>query len=475
MLKLFARAVVTKLTQRPLTMPRRSLRRIALLLHFPLLQMCLRAEIAAIVALLCLSPCCMADDDSKPWSFHAQATYIAQEKPSFHAAYTGPNSLIPQHEESYSFSTTLYGGARLWSGAEGYVNIEGVQGVPFSGMAGLGGFTNGELQKTAGPTLTWYRARLFVRQSFGFGGGSEKVDDAANQLGGTFDRRRLVITAGNVAIPDLFDTNRHAHDPRTDFANWALIDSGAYDYAADARGYTWGIAAEWHDLGWTLRAGRFAQPRQSNGLPLDPNIGTHYGDQVELELPTSALGRDGKVRLLAFRNVAIMGRYRDALALGAQLGQPPDIALVRRRNQKYGGAVNIEQSLASGIGAFGRASWNNGQTETYAFTEIDRSVAAGVASEGRFWGRPADEAGLAVVRNELSPAHRDYLAAGGLGFFLGDGRLRYQAEQVAELYYNVTPLKQLLLTFDAQRIRNPGYNADRGPANFYGVRVHFEF
>ena len=418
---------------------------------------------------------CLADERSDDWSVHGQATYIAERKPSFDAAYSGPNSLGAAAARSYSFTTTLLAGARLWQGAEAFANLEGVQGIPFSNLTGVGGFTNGELQKTAGPSLKWYRARLFARQTFGFGGGTETVEEDKNQLRGEADRRRLVITAGNLAVTDLFDNNRFAHDPRTDFFNWSIMDSGAYDYAADARGYSWGIAAEWHDVDWVLRAGRFLVPKESNGLALDTRILEHYGDQLELEKPVSIGGRDGRVRVLAFHNVAVMGRFRDAIALGEQLGQAPDLARVRRKTDKWGAALNVEQEVARDVGVFARLSANNGETETYSFTEIDRSLALGASLKGKRWGRDDDEIGLAFVRNGLSLAHRDYLAAGGLGFFLGDGRLNYRAEQIVEAYYNVGVAKWFTLGFDVQRIANPGYNADRGPAGFYGMRLHAEF
>ncbi len=429
---------------------------------------------AAAAFLLAASSLCRAGDEPPDLSLHFQATYIAQHKPSFSAPYTGPNSLTTETATSYSFTTTLFVGGRLWRGNEWYANLEGVQGVPFSNMTGLGGFPNGELQKTAGPVLTWYRARLFAKQTFGFGGGEETIEDEKNQLAGKVDRRRLVLVAGNLAVTDLFDNNRYAHDPRTDFFNWAVMDSGAYDYAADARGYSWGVAAEWHDVGWTVRAGRFLVPKESNGLALDTRILEHYGDQFEFEKPLSIAGQGGIVRALLFHNVAVMGKFADAIALGRDLGQAPDLGAVRRRNSKWGAVVNVEQSLGADAGAFARASWNDGHTEAYSFTEIDRSLAFGASVKGRGWRRDRDEIGVAFVQNGLSREHRDYLAAGGLGFFLGDGRLDYRPERIGELYYSVGLGKRLQVSLDAQHVIDPGYNADRGPVNFFGVRAHFE-
>lgn len=409
------------------------------------------------------------------WSLHGQSTYVFQAKPSFPEAYSGPNSLRADRARNYSFTATLFAGVRAWEGGELYFNPEVVQGVSISDLTGLGGLPDGELQRTAGATLKWYRARAFLRHTIGFGGGAEAVDPDANQLGGTVDKRRLVITAGNLSVMDLFDDNKYAHDPRADFLNWSLITSGAYDFAADARGYTWGIAAEWFDAGWAIRAGRFLQPRESNGLPLDFAFFRHYGDQVELERSHELRGLPGKLRLIAFRNVAEMGRYRDALELANATGTDPQVSAVRRRNVKYGFVANLEQELGAGLGGFAKASWSAGETETYAFAEIDRSIAAGLNLSGERWGREKDALAIALVRNGLSGAHREYLAAGGLGFFIGDGRLRYRPEDIAEAYYLATVAKGLAVAFDWQRVRNPAYNADRGPVSFYGVRLHAEF
>lgn len=331
------------------------------------------------------------------------------------------------------------------------------------------------MQKSSGAQLKWYRARLFVRQTIGLGGEQEAVEPDENQFAGRLDRRRVVVTAGNFAVSDLFDGNRYAHDPRTNFLNWSLSTSGAYDFAADSRGYSWGVVVEWFADDWTLRAGRFLQPKESNGLPLDSRIFVHYGDQVEVQHAIGLGERAGKLGVLVFRNVAIMGRYRDALALAGEPGGTPDLTQVRRLNSKWGIAASLEQELTRELAAFGRASWNNGQTETYSSAEIDRSIAAGLVLKGGRWNRHDDEVAIAVVRNGISTAHRDYLAAGGLGFFLGDGRLAYGPEQAVEAYYEFAAGRAIAIGLDAQRIRNPAYNRDRGPASFYGIRLHGEF
>jgi high affinity Mn2+ porin len=419
--------------------------------------------------------CQAAEMPDEAWNARFQATYVWQAKPSFHAAYSGSNSLQPEHEKSYSFSATAAFGWRPWRGGELYLDPEVVQGVPLSGLSGLGGMTNGEQQKTGGPNPTFYRARLFLRQTWGLGGGKEALESGANQLAGMADKRRLVVTAGNLAVTDVFDNNAYAHDPRTQFLNWALMAHGAYDFAADARGYSWGAAVEYFHDDWVIRAGRFMQPAESNGLPLDKRIFIHYGDQIELEHAHAIGHRPGKLRLLAFRNKANMGGFRDALADAPNSGGIPDLARVRKERVKYGFGANLEQDIGSDAGMFARVSWNDGASEAYAFTEIERSISGGVVFKGHAWGRNKDGAGIAFARNGLSDAHRDYLAAGGHGAFIGDGRLHYRPEVILETYYSVNVAHTAWMTLDLQRIVNPAYNADRGPVTVGSVRFHTEF
>jgi hypothetical protein len=418
-----------------------------------------------------------APGDTKPEDFniHLQSTYVRQRKNAFDAPYSGPRSLSPQAEMAYSFSATAAIGLRLWRGAELYFDPEVVQGVPLSGLVGLGGMTNGEQQKTSGPNPTFYRARLFLRQSVGLGGEKVAVESDMNQLAGPQDRRRIVVTAGNLSVTDLFDNNAYAHDPRTQFLNWALTTHGAYDFAADARGYTWGTAVEVFYDDWALRYGRFLQPEESNGLPLDTRFFVHYGDQVEIEHAHRIGERNGKLRFLAFRNRAPMGSFREALDLARAQGGVPDIEATRRDRTKIGYGVTLEQEVTEQVGVFARASWNDGQEETWAFTEIERSLSLGAAIKGAAWGRERDTVGVALVRNGLSGAHQAYLAAGGYGVFIGDGRLNYRPESIAEAYYSLGVGSHAWVTLDLQHIRNPAYNADRGPVTVASVRLHASY
>ena len=420
--------------------------------------------------------CARAGDlpEQEAWNAHVQATYVWQAKPAFDAAYTGPASLAPWRETGYSFSATAAFGMRLWQGAELYFDPEVVQGKPMSGLHGLGGMTNGEQQKTSGLTPTVYRARLFLRQTWELGGDRQAVASDMNQLGGSVASRRVVLTAGNLAVPDIFDNNSQAHDARSQFLNWALVAHGAWDFAADARGYTWGAALEYYDGDWAVRAGRFIMPAESNGLALDTRIFRHYGDQVELEHRHAWLGQAGTVRLLAFHDRVRMGGFRDALA-AASPGTAPSVADVRRERGKTGFGLSLDQALGENAAVFARASGNDGQSETYAFAEIERSLSAGVTLQGSMWGRAGDTLGIAAVRNGLTQAHRDYLAAGGVGAFIGDGRLDYQPERIAEASYKVGLGEHAALSLDWQHVANPAYNGARGAVDVFGVRLHGQY
>jgi hypothetical protein len=410
------------------------------------------------------APIARADE---AWNAHVQATYVWQAKPAFDAAYTGPASLAPWRETGYSFSASAAFGVRPWAGAELYFDPEVVQGKAMSSLHGLGGMTNGEEQKTSGTSPTFYRARLFLRQTWNLGGDSQPVDSDMNQLAGSVASRRVVLTAGNLAVSDIFDVNSQAHDARSQFLNWALVAHGAWDFAADARGYTWGAALEYYDGDWAVRAGRFLLPAESNGLPLDTRIFKHYGDQVEVEHHHAWFGQPGTVRVLAFRDRARMGSFRDALAAAA----PPDVGAVRRERSKTGFGLSLDQAVAGRAAMFARASRNDGQSETYAFAEIERSLSVGATLQVR----GADTLGIAAVRNGLSQAHRDYLAAGGIGAFIGDGRLDYHAEQITETYYKIGLGRYAALSLDWQHIANPAYNGARGPVNVAGVRLHGQY
>lgn len=414
-------------------------------------------------------------------AFHAQTTFIWQNKPAFNAAYSGPNSLFAQKEESYSYTLTGDLGLRLWPGAQLHLNPEGVQGRPLSNLTGAGGISNGELQRGASPSLSTYPARFFVQQRVNLGGGTEAVAPGFNELGGSVSAKRWTITLGTFSLLDYFDNNPYAKDPRQQFVNWAFLTYGGWDYAADARGYTTGLVIDYHTPNWSVRAARTMQPRESNGLALDAQLARHFGDQIELDgnLPWTLPGGPLRGRALLFSNRVEAGNFADAIALGGV----PDVGLVRRDQTKTGWGLTLEAPLADDAGLFLRLSKNSGNTESYAFTEIDSQTAVGGQFTGAALGRGQDRWGVAYAVNGLSDSHRDYLALGGLGFFLGDGRLNYDNERIFEAYYRFAVPDwgtkvgkvQSALSLGFQHITNPGYNRDRGPAMVYSFRWHSEF
>lgn len=425
--------------------------------------------------------CRAASSDVEDMSARFQMTYNWQKHPAYQAAYSGPNSIIPTSEKMYTFSTTAFLGVRLWQGSEVYLTPELSQGVPFStNLIGLGGFTNGEITRAAGANVTLYRQKLFLRQTWNNGGESLRVEPGINnQMAGWVDKNRVVLTIGNFSTLDVFDPNSYAKDPRTQFMNWGNWTYAAYDYAADARGFGWGFAAEWYQNDWVLRVGRMTGPVRPNELPVDQSIFKHFGDQIEVEHQHTLFAHPGAVRVLGWRNRAKLASFNDALAwLKANPGNytGPDALLAVRGSEKikYGVGINVEQEINDNTGFFMRLMKTDGRTETYAFTEVDGSLSTGILIKGNAWGRSEDGAGLSVMRNVLSAERRHFLEAGGTSYFIGDGKLRYRPEDLFEGYYSFNVYKGTWLTADYQRIQNPAYNADRGPINVYALRFHAE-
>lgn len=431
-----------------------------------------------------LSQSVFAEDNDfgqEPFSVHAQSTYIWQKYNRFNALYSGPNSLSANKSIGYTFTADVALGARLWKGAELYLVPEATQGNPFSGLSGLGGFTNGEATRASGADLTLYRQKLFVRQTMNLSGATEKIDADFAQLSQLVSKNRIVVTAGNFSLLDIFDDNSYAKDPRTQFLNAGNMAYTAYDYASDARGFGWGLAAEWYQDDWVVRYARMTTPREPNQLPIDPHILKHYGDQLEIERGYTLGEQPGKARLLLWRNRMISASYQDAINYGAAHGTTPSIDAVRNSEQvKYGIGLNLEQAITPQIGTYMRAMWADGHSETMAFCAADRSLAVGVVAKGAAWHRPKDTLGLSMMVNTISQARKQYLQAGGVDFFIGDsnssgGTLNYRPEQIAEVVYNAELTKGIQLSADYQYIRNPAYNRDRGPVNVFGLRLHAEY
>ncbi|MBL6939368.1 MAG: carbohydrate porin [Alphaproteobacteria bacterium] len=413
--------------------------------------------------------------DETQWSLHGQMTFVEQYHPAFRSPFRGANSLDPASRGNETFDATLFAGARVWDGGEVYANPEIDQGFGLSNTLGLAGFPSGEAYKVGKASPYFRLHRLFFRQSFDLGGETQEVESDANQLAGSRTANNLLVTAGKFSPTDVFDANTYAHDPKKDFLNWALIDSGAYDYAADAWGFSYGVAVEWTQDWWTLRAGLFDLSRIPNTTRLVRGFG-QYELVAEAEERHMLWGEDCKIRLLGFLNRGRMGSYRDAIALGLSTHATPDTSLVRRPASRPGVALNIEQAIDDDLGAFLRLSFNDGSEEAYEFTEINESAAVGMSLKGTKWGRPNDTIGLAGVINGISNSARAYFAAGGLGILIGDGQLRrYGPEQIVETYYSAELTDSLAGSIDYQLVVNPAYNRERGPVSVLGARLHAQF
>jgi high affinity Mn2+ porin len=413
--------------------------------------------------------------ESKDWNVHAQTTVIGQGYASFRSPYAGQNSLPGTGQFQNTWTTTAFLGARLWEGGEVYFDPELAQGFGINGTLGIAGFPNGEAQKAGAPFPKIRPQRYYFKQTWGLGGEQEDVADGPNQLEGKRDIDRVTLVVGRFAVGDFFDNNAYAHDPRADFMNWAMWESAAYDFPADLPGYTRGAVIDFNRKDWAVRAGVFEVPQAPNSDVLTYKT---VGTVVEFEGRYSIFEQPGKIRLAAFQNQGNTGNYDQALALEA--ANPAEdintiMAGIRHTNLKYGVYANLEQQVTKDVGVFARASWNNGQTEILSFTDIDRSLTGGVSIKGSYWGRGDDTIGIGGAINGLSQANRDYLAAGGLGLLIGDGRLNYRPEQILETYYALAIDKHFTFTADYQLITNPAYNADRGPVSIFSGRLHGEF
>jgi high affinity Mn2+ porin len=411
--------------------------------------------------------------DTDDWAIHGQTTLVSQYAPPFHAPYSGANSLNSNAGRE-TWDATLYVGRRLWEGAELWVDPEIDQGFGLSNTLGIAGFTSGEAYKV-GYSYPYLRLpRMFVRQTIDLGDDIQKVDSDINQFSGSQTADRLVITVGKFSVVDVFDANRCAHDPRNDFLNWSLVDTGTFDYAADSWGYTYGAAAEWYRGNWTLRAALFDLSIVPNSTELDPTF-RQFQTVYEIEHRHELWGEPGKIALDGFLSRGRMGSYDDALALAVATGTTPSTADVRHYTSRPGISLNFEQQLVPNIGLFGRIGWADGNVEPYEFTDIDRTAALGASFGGKLWGRPDDIIGIAGVVNSISSAHQAYLDAGGLGILVGDGQLPHPApEQILETYYNL-PVGSWKVTPDYQFVVNPGYNRDRGPVSVLSLRLRAQF
>jgi high affinity Mn2+ porin len=417
-----------------------------------------------------------ADEGGRDQTFalHVQATATEQYHPAFRSPYQGAQSLDPGARGDETADVTLYAGFKPWRGAEIWINPEIDQGFGLSNTLGVAGFPSGEAYKVGARTPYLKLPRLFLRQTLDLGGKSDKTEADLNVLGGSHTTDRIVLTVGKFGVPDVFDTNSYAHDPRQDFLNWSIIDTGSFDYAADAWGFTYGAVAEWYRGDWTLRAGLFDLSQVPNSTTLDAKF-DQYQEIGELERRWDWRGK-GKLAVTGFITHGRMGGFQDAIALSLATGQPANVALVRKYAERSGVSLNLEQSLTETLGLFVRAGEADGNVEPYEFADIDRTVAAGLSLGGKPWGREDDKAALALVVNDISKAHTAYLAAGGAGILVGDGQLPQPGDEtIVEAYYSVAAAKGLHVTADYQFIQNPAYNRDRGPVSVLGLRLHAQY
>ncbi|WP_294281649.1 carbohydrate porin [uncultured Sphingomonas sp.] len=419
-------------------------------------------------------PAFAQDAPQQDVAIHGQATFVAQGVGGFASPYVGDNSLTPRQLKETA-DVTAFIGARTWKGGELWVNPEIDQGFGLSNTLGVAGFPSAEAYKV-GKSEPYFRLqRAFFRQTIGLGGASETVAGVANQLGGSRPVDRIVLTIGKFGVGDVFDTNPYAHDPRGDFLNWSAVDTGSFDYAADAWGYTTGIAGELYRGAWTLRTGLFNLSTIPNGERLEHGFGQYQID-AEVEHRHQVAGRPGSVRFGFFRNRGTFSRFDEALTYAAATGGVVDPSVTRRRMTRVGGYMNMDQALTDTLGLFARIGVSDGSIEPYDFTDIDRTAQIGGSLSGQGWGRAQDRVGLVLIANGISAEHRRYLAAGGLGVLVGDGKLpNAGAEEIAEAYYDVALFRALAVTLDAQYVEHPGYNRDRGPAQILAVRVHGAF
>lgn len=431
------------------------------------------------------------------WNLYGQFTWISSFKRPFAAPYTNWNgsnkSLRAEAEHSFTGSATLYVGLRLWPGGEVYLVPEVISSRPLSNLGGLGGaIQNFELQKTGSEVPSVYLSRAYLRQNIDLGGAPVVKASDPMQLGTAVTARRLVLTLGNFSVLDFMDKNAYSGDLRRQFINMAFLTHSAYDFAADARGYAWGAVAEliWDD--WTLRVARMTPPALPNQLDIDFRLTTVYGDQLELEHVHRLGGRPGAVHVLGYRNVEHIGRFDTAVAAwradpkrnaascvgfdyDSANATAPDLCWARKMGSKMGIGLNLEQEIDDDVGVFLRTMYSDGNSEVYSYTSTDRSLSLGLLAKGKRWHRSADMAGVGVGSGWISSAHAEFLSLGGVDGFVGDGRITAASERVLEAFYSVNLTATLWLTGDYQHISNPGFNADRGPVDIFGVRAHGEF
>jgi high affinity Mn2+ porin len=416
--------------------------------------------------------------DTAPFWISGQANIVFQWHPSFQAKYSGPNSFHSIGENATSKVYTLFLGYQLTHYTEVLVDVESAGGRGLSAALGMAGFVNLDVVRNPELGPVPYLARAMVRQIIPLS--SERVSAQRGPFGlaTSLPARRLEFRAGKMGLVDFFDTNSWGTDSHLQFLNWTMDNNGAYDYAANTRGYTDAAILEYDDHWFTVRFGEALMPKVANGIFLDADLARARSENLELDATGNFfLHRAGTVRLVSFLNHANMGNYEEAIRnfKNGETAEPDIVSTRRQGRHKYGFGLNFEQELISQVGVFGRLGWADGRNESFAYTEVDRTLELGVFTKGEKWKRRNDRAGAAFVMNGIVAAHQQYLALGGRGFILGDGALTYGHEKIFEAFYTAHLWRGFFASFDVQHVNNPGYNKDRGPVVVPALRFHVDF
>ncbi len=433
------------------------------------------------------APAMLPHPDGTRYFVAGQANIIFQAHGPFHSPYQGPNSLLPRGEYKTSLVGTLFLGYELFRNPRTHTEVlydeESAGGRGISEALGLAGFTNLDVVRNPNLGPIPYLARVELHQTFALSSKLTEADRGPFSLATQTPERRIELRVGKMGMPDTFDLNNVGTDSHLQFMDWTTDNNGAWDYAADTRGYTWGAIAEFDDKAWSARYGAALMPTVANGIDLDWDLKRASGQNMEVEWRHNLFGslvspdRKGVIRALSYVNHAHMGLYRDAIK--AYLAGADPTPTITRHEQfgavKYGFGLNAEQEITQTLRVFGRLGWNEGQHESYAYTEVDQTFEFGGDYSGRAWGRPNDKVGVAFVSNAIKRDHQEYLRLGGIGFLLGDGNLNYTREDILESYYNVHTWRGVYYALDAQYIAHPGYNQDRGPVLVESVRMHVDF
>jgi high affinity Mn2+ porin len=406
------------------------------------------------------------------WNWHMANTDVGQLHPSFPAQYSGPNSLNNHFESAETVAFDVFGGLRLWQGAELHLDGLAWQGFGLSRTFGIEAFPSAEAYKLGAPVGNFTLARAYIRQTINLGGQSQDVANDAFHLPGRQDESRVVVTVGEISLLDIFDNNTYASDPQSQFLNWAFVGNEAWDYPANSLGYITGLAAELYQPQWAARYGFFQEPRVANGLGIDTAYLRAWGMVLELERHFHLASHPGDVRLLAYANRAHMGSYEEAVDSSLR---PINLVATRSYRIKYGFCLNLEQEVFKDVGLFARLGWSDGHTEAWAYSDVDDAASMGASLNGELWKRPNDSFGLAGVVSAASRIHQQFLEDGGLGILAGDGALNYGLEKAMETYYNVQIWKNLHASADYQFIIDPAFNRARGPVSVLGARIHWDF